>query len=126
MPELARLYQAARSARAREVVIGVAGKAGWHHSDETKERLRETGLLRSAKTRKQQGAEKRLPMAEKLARDRALLDTLGRTHFWEWATVADVSEKVARSRLERLHRHGMADRHRERGSTAWTYTAVKS
>jgi hypothetical protein len=104
----------------------MAGKAGWHHTYETKERLRETGLRRSAETRRQQGAEKRLPMAEKLARDRALLEALGRTHFWEWAKVAGVSEKVARSRLERLHKHGMADRHRERGSTAWTYTAVKS
>jgi hypothetical protein len=104
----------------------MAGRAGWHHSAETRERLRETGRQRSAETRRRQGAEKKLPLAEKLARDRELLDALGRTHFWEWATVAGVSEKVARSRLERLHKHGMADRHRERGSAAWTYTAVKS
>jgi len=127
LPELRRLYKmGTERARAREAVIGVAGKAGWHHSAETRERLRETGRQRSAETRRQQGAEKKLPLAEKLARDRELLDALGRTHFWEWATVAGVSEKVARSRLERLHKHGMADRHRERGSAAWTYTAVKS
>lgn len=100
--------------------------SGWHHSDQTKERLRETGQRRSAETRRQQATEVKMPMAAKLARDRKLLDTLGRAHFWEYAAVAGVSEKVARSRLERLHKLGMADRHRERGSAAWTYTAVMS
>lgn len=110
-------------ARAREAVSDMAGKAGWHHSAETRERLRETGLRRSAETRKQQGIEMKLPLAEKLARDRELLDELGSIRFWEFAERMGVSEKVARSRLERLHKHGMADRHRERGSAAWVYTA---
>lgn len=127
MPELGGLYKTSTEcARAREAVIGVAGKAGWHHSEETKERLRETGLRRTAETRRQQGTEKRLPMAEKLARDRELLDALGQTRFWEFAQHMGVSEKVARSRLERLHRNGIADRHRERGSATWVYTAKEA
>jgi hypothetical protein len=60
-----------------------------------------------------------------LAEDSELLVALGTTHVWEFATFAGVPEQTAASRLRRLHSLGLASRHRERGSVAWTYEAVR-
>jgi predicted transcriptional regulator len=67
--------------------------------------------------------ERRIPPAEKEARDLALLVKLGQVKTWEYAQHMKIGEATAKNRLRRLHEAGLADRHRERGQIGWTYEA---
>jgi hypothetical protein len=91
----------------------------------TTREARKHGHVHSKAERRKQSAEMRIPKAERLARDREMLDALGQTKTWEYAGYAGVSEKVAKDRLRRLFELGMADREKRRGEIGWTYKAVK-
>lgn len=68
-------------------------------------------------------AERRIPPAEKVARDLELLNALGETKTWEYAEHMGCSEKVAKERLRKLYEAGLADREKRRGEIGWTYKA---
>jgi predicted transcriptional regulator len=70
--------------------------------------------------------ERRIPPAEKEARDLDLLRALGKCKTWEYAEHMGVKEATAKNRLRRLYEAGLADRHRERGQIGWTYTAKET
>jgi hypothetical protein len=67
--------------------------------------------------------ERRWGSADRTEQDVAMLDALGQTQTWEFAGHMGYSEATAKNRLRRLFERGLADRHKERGSVAWTYTS---
>ena len=70
--------------------------------------------------------ERRIPPAEKVARDLEMLVALGQCKTWEYAEHMGVGEATAKNRLRALYEAGLADRHRERGQHGWTYTAKEA
>ena len=61
-------------------------------------------------------------MRTTIVRDRELLEALGRTTSYEFASFEGCSRQAAKNRLRRLYERGFAVRYLERG--AWTYIAV--
>jgi len=67
--------------------------------------------------------ERRIPPADKAARDRKALAALGQAKSWEYAQRVGCSEQTAKNRLRRLYEAGLATRRRDRGEVGWTYEA---
>jgi hypothetical protein len=70
--------------------------------------------------------ERRIPPAEKEARDLEMLRDLGQAKTWEYAERAGCSEQTAKNRLRRLFEAGHTHRYKERGQIGWTYTAKEA
>jgi predicted transcriptional regulator len=86
--------------------------------------MRPAGVRHTDEAKRRMSAEKRLPMADRIARDLELLRALGgRTWTWEFAEHMGCSEATASWRLRRLFDRGLADRRHERGQRGWTYEA---
>jgi hypothetical protein len=58
-------------------------------------------------------------METTIVRDRELLEALGKTTSYEFASFEGCSRQSAKNRLRRLYERGLAVRYLERG--AWTY-----
>ena len=67
--------------------------------------------------------ERRIPPADKAARDHKALAALGQAKSWEYAQSVGCSEQTAKNRLRRLYEAGLATRRRDRGEVGWTYEA---
>jgi len=74
--------------------------------------------------RAKQSAELGLTLDERIARDDEMLRALGQTKVWEFSEHMQVSEATAKNRLRRLYEAGLADRYRQQGAVAWTYTTT--
>ncbi len=82
-------------------------RKGQKQTDEAKRRMSET---------------KRIPPEQRIQEDRERLRLLGQTDRFVWAEKFGCSEKTANQRLGRLVEAGYAERYRQRGASAYTYT----
>ena len=82
--------------------------AGYRHTEETKQRMRES---------------QKVPLAERIAADAEKLRLLGPVSKFEFAEKVGCGEQAARNRLEQTRKAGLSERYKMPGMMAYTYVA---